>query len=88
MKAPRTTQGIVVYTQNGDGYSLDELEEIIASQLWGHIDNAPRDGTFILARTISGHRVIVQFCEEGYWRHDLRDEPETWAHVVEWRPLP
>lgn len=51
---------------------------------WQPIETAPKDGTFVLAVTESGYRVIVQWCADKFWRSNV---PHAWE-PTHWMPLP
>jgi hypothetical protein len=53
---------------------------------WRDIGTAPNDGTFVLCYLPSGHRVILQFCADNYWRRNV--ESGVVYHPTRWLPLP
>lgn len=53
---------------------------------WRPIETAPKDGTFVLLITDSGHHQIGQYCQDQYWRQNLFHR--TVGNLINWQPLP
>jgi hypothetical protein len=61
------------------------IDAIVAEFGYKPIATAPRDGTFVVIKLPSGHKMVAQWCADGYWRKDVHDhnlwEPTEWAEV-------
>ncbi len=59
-----------------------------AAVKWRPVAEAPKDGTFMFCQTASGFQIILQFCQDGYWRRDARDDGKHGAwHPTHFIPL-
>jgi hypothetical protein len=55
-----------------------------AAVKWRPIEEAPKDGEFVIIVEASGYKHVGQFCESGYWRGNILDKSGTWkpAHFI------
>jgi hypothetical protein len=77
--------GVAYYEEHISPYQI-ATAAIAAMEGWRPIEEAPRDGTFILCALPSGHVTILQYCREGRWRRDVFSELALQPSC--WRPLP